>query len=144
MKRSRNLQTIFLPIKPKYAFSIIEGKKKVEFRKIKFNRDVGHVIIYASSPYKRIIGCFESNKIVSGSPKAIWEKYKDVGCIEKIDFFDYYKGQKIAYAIEVHNVKELKFHIEPSKIVRNFKVPQSFSYLDDLTSQGMLKPAFQF
>jgi len=142
MKKSKTSQTVFLPIKPKYAFSILEGKKKVEFRKVKFNKDVKYVIIYASSPYKKVIGYFKLKKIVSGNPRMIWEKYKDVGCIEKLDFFEYYKDQKIAYAIEINKVKKLKSHIEPSKAVKNFKIPQSFSYLDELTSRGMLEPAF--
>jgi predicted transcriptional regulator len=47
---------ILLPIKPKFAFSIESENKKVEFRKLNFkNRRSDICIVYASSPYKKII-----------------------------------------------------------------------------------------
>ena len=47
----------------------------------------------------------------------------------KKDFFDYFKNSEMAFAIEIGNVDSFKEHIDPFKIIENFKPPQSFYYL---------------
>lgn len=120
---------IFLPIKPKYAFAIHSGEKKVEFRKVTFSREERFCIVYASSPVKRIIGYFELTNIEKGSPKKIWKKYRDVGCISEKDFFAYYSNSEMAVAIEIKDYTPLKSEVDPRLKLENFKVPQSFRYL---------------
>ena len=123
---------IFLPIKPEYALAIQEGRKKVEFRKIAFKRkDVGRCIVYVSSPYKRVIGYFEFDKIDEGSPREIWEKYKEVAGVCKEDYEEYYRRSEKAFAIIINKFVLLEEPISPQEKIENFRIPQSFCYLED-------------
>ncbi|HET6989695.1 MAG TPA: ASCH domain-containing protein, partial [Bacteroidia bacterium] len=56
---------VLLSIKPKYAKAIIDGKKKVEFRKLPFKLNVNKVYIYSSAPEQKIIGYFTFDDIIS-------------------------------------------------------------------------------
>lgn len=120
---------IFLPIKPKYALAIKDRKKKVEFRKVPFrNIKKKYCIVYASSPYKKVVGYFRFKKIEEGTPRAIWNKYKEVGVIEKDNFDRYFKNKDRAYAIEINKFFPVR-EINPLEKIEGFKIPQSFSYL---------------
>ncbi len=69
---------VLLSIKPKFAEAIIDGRKRYEFRKIKFaNKDINRVYIYATSPVKKIIGVFKLSSIIEDSPHALWDRLRE-------------------------------------------------------------------
>lgn len=49
---------VLLPIKPRYATRIMDGSKRVEFRRRPFGRVPEWVVIYASAPVKQVVGLF--------------------------------------------------------------------------------------
>ena len=109
----------------------MDGTKLFEFRRRPFSSDVTHIVVYASSPYKRIIGMLEVESIQAGSARSIWNKTKNSAGIEKQAFFDYFAGAPTAYAIAIDPSKTVKFknHLSPKDIEDDFVVPQSFKYL---------------
>lgn len=119
---------IFLPIKPNYAFKIIKGEKKYEFRKNTFTKDIDIAIIYATSPEKKIIGCFKIEEILVDDPKIIWKRCKKYSGIKKEDYFKYFSYKNIATALKISKKYILEKFIDPKKIWPDFKVPQSFKY----------------
>ena len=121
---------VFLPIKPKFAFAISNGQKKYEFRK-NMGKDVKRVIVYASSPYQRIIGYFEVEKIHQDCPKNLWSKFRKFAGIEKEDFFSYYDDNIIGVSIEIKRFISFKKHLIPKEVFPEFIVPQSFKYLSE-------------
>lgn len=121
----------FLPIKPSYALKILKGSKKFEFRKKRFSKDIKIVIIYASAPMKKIIGCFKIEKIYKENPYIIWEKCKTSAGIQKKIFLDYFKNNDNAIAIEIADIFKFKKSVNPKEIWLNFKIPQSFKYMED-------------
>lgn len=120
-----------LSIKPKYANQILDGDKKVEFRKSVFKNKVERVYIYSSSPQKCLIGYFTIKGIDRDTPETLWTKYKDVGGIEKTDFFEYYSDKEFGYSILIDEVVRFIEPIAPQKIFKNFVAPQSFQYIHD-------------
>ena len=106
-----------LSIKPIYTNSILSGKKKVEFRKASFKREVRKIYIYSSSPDQRIIGYFLVKEIISDKPKNLWNKYNEVG-----------------YFILIDKVFRFKNPINPNTVFDNFTPPQSFCYCEDIES----------
>ncbi len=56
---------ILMSIKPKFVKQIFEGIKLFELRKKIFRREVKTIIIYESSPTKKIVGEFIIDKINS-------------------------------------------------------------------------------
>jgi len=86
---------VILSIKPKYVKRIFNGTKKYEFRKRIFkNPNIDTIIIYSTSPVKRIVGYFLIDKIIKKSPKNLWEICKDEAGVTKESFFNYFKKKK--------------------------------------------------
>ena len=77
--------TILLPIKPEYANKIVEQTKLYEYRKNKCKKQIDRIVIYSTSPVKKVIAEVEVKEIISNSPKpaAPTPKSGDSGKIQK-------------------------------------------------------------
>jgi predicted transcriptional regulator len=118
-----------LPIQPRYANAILRGEKRVEFRRRRFGREVEYVVVYASSPIRRIVGYFQVSSISEGCPRAIWEDFNHVGGIGQEDFVRYYKGAERAVAIGIERVCVLRRPLTLDMLGASLKAPQSYLYL---------------
>lgn len=136
-KRSSTIA--FLPIKPRYAHRIVSGQKRFEFRKASFASDVSHIVIYASTPVMKIIGVAEISSIGVASPTATWENTKHAAGISRQAFREYFFGKKLAYAIAIENVCALENWVSPHEVQVGFRVPQSFSYVNQPFLKRVLK-----
>jgi predicted transcriptional regulator len=120
--------TILLSIKPVYAESILSGKKTVEFRKASFPKRVCIMVLYATSPVRKIVGLVKVSAVVVLSPAGAWRKYRNRGAIDKEAFDAYYAGAKKAVCLELGEVRRLAEPVDPKKVIRGFRAPQSFRY----------------
>lgn len=120
---------VLLSINPQYADKIFSGEKIYEYRRNIFkNTDVKIVLVYATSPIKKIIGEFYIEKIVKDSPENLWELSPERTGIERDKFDKYFLGKKEGYAIKIGKMK--KYHL--FKELKDFGInqaPQSFQYL---------------
>lgn len=116
-----------LPIKPIYASAIVEGRKRVEFRKTRFRRRVTHVAIYASTPVQRIIAIFRVAEFEHGNPEHLWARHHAVGAISIDDFNTYYADLEIGIAIHIADVLPLASPVRLQTL--RVRAPQSFRYL---------------
>lgn len=139
LEPKRNSAIAFLPIKPEYARRIVAGEKRFEFRKASFASPVSHIVIYASTPVKKIIGVAAVTSIDICSPSATWENTKHAAGISRRAFREYFYGKKLACAIVIDEVKELDRWVSPHEIVEGFKVPQSFVYVKPPFLKRLLK-----
>lgn len=123
---------VILSIKPKYVEQIINGKKKYEFRrKIFKEQHIGHIIVYSSSPVKKVVGYFTIQEIYSEHPKNLWSNYRKYSGISKKEFLRYFKNSKNGYAIEINQFILFKNPVELSDIGINNGPPQSYMYIKD-------------
>ena len=129
---------VLLSIRPIYAEPIINGEKKIEFRKKIFDSSVTRVYVYSSSPVKLIIGYFDIGNIEESTPDVLWNKYKQIGRISKRSYFDYYANHEHAYGIIINNVVRYSIPIEPKTLFNNFRAPQSFFYVDNVSIRHCL------
>ncbi len=132
------LTSVILSIKPIYAQAIMAGTKKVEFRKKIFKKPVDKVFVYSSSPEKKIIGYFTIGKIVEDSPEQLWEKFKEVGGIDKKDFFEYYKNSETGFSIGVETFQKFNEGVDPADFFEKFCAPQSYIYLEEKTATNIV------
>lgn len=132
MVKKKNREIVLMSIHPKFAKKILSGQKLVEFRKTKLAKDVKYILIYATSPQKKIVGYFKVDGIDIDTPKSIWDKYANVGCVEKKFYWTYYSNSNKAIAIKVGSVFELKNPLEYSSIF-NINPPQNFYYINNNT-----------
>jgi predicted transcriptional regulator len=120
---------VILSIKPEFAEKIFDGTKKYEFRRTIFkNRQVEKVIVYASSPVKKIIGEFEIDQIISLDLLSLWNKTCEYSGITKDYFDEYFVNKDYGFAIKIKNIKK---YITTKCIREDYNLipPQSFLYL---------------
>lgn len=123
-----------MAIHERYAQAIMDGVKRVEFRKRRLADDIETVWVYATAPVSKVIGHFSVHQIVQGTPQDIWEQYGSVGIIDHDDFFDYYEGRETAVAIIVGSAERLPDPVALDEIDPRPAIPQSFAYLPAASS----------
>jgi predicted transcriptional regulator len=121
-----------LPIQPTYVDAILEGRKKVEFRRRGFGRPVQHVVVYCTSPVQRIVAFFRVSAIKEAAPEELWRQYWRVGGIDECLFHAYYQGAKKGFAIEIDEVFCLKKPLALRSLSETLSPPQGFLYLSGL------------
>lgn len=122
-----------LAVQPKYAAQLMDGTKRVEFRKTKFKKDVGTVYVYASSPIKQVVGYFEVKELVEDTPDGLWDQFNAVGGIEEVAYRAYYGNAEQGVAIVVGQVQKFSDPMDLNEFTGNSTPPQSFIYLDSET-----------
>ena len=119
---------VVMSIKPKFVEKILNGTKIFELRKKIFKKEVERVIIYESSPTKKIVGEFIIDRVVSDTPNKIYQKYNKYLGIDEVNYFEYFKNINIAYAIKIKKV--IKYEKELTLADFNLeRAPQSYQYI---------------
>ena len=120
---------VMLSIKPKYASAIIRGEKKFEYRRNKFSKHFDTVIMYVTSPVKKVIAEFDVERVITNTPINIWNETFDFAGIDRDSFFNYFKGKDIGYAIKIGEIRKYK---KPLNLEDEYgiKPPQSFAYIN--------------
>lgn len=117
-----------MSIKPKFVKQILAGTKLFELRKRNFKLEVKTVIIYESSPTKKIVGEFIIDKIIRDTPQKIYLDYSEKLGISKKEYFEYFRNINVAYAIKIKKV--IKYEKELTLSDFNVKkAPQSYQYI---------------
>ncbi len=119
---------VILSIKPEFAEKIFDGSKKFEFRRVIFkNPDIKSIIVYASSPVKKVIGEFEIDEILKDDLNCLWQQTQADSGITKDFFFEYFENKLEGFAIKIKSVTRYK---EPKCLKQDYNLtpPQSFLY----------------
>ena len=120
---------VLMSIKPKFVEKIFSETKTFELRKKIFKSSINTIVIYSSSPKKKVVGEIIIDKIISSTPRLLWKSYKNNLGISEKEYFKYYKNSKVAYAIKIKKVIKYKKELE----LKDFgmeKAPQSYQYID--------------
>lgn len=120
--------TILLPIKPEYANRIVEQTKLYEYRKNICKKNIDKIVIYSTSPVKRIIAEVEVKAVISNTPNKLWNETKQYSGISKTKYMKYFENKDIAFAYELGKVIVYK---QPKKLedIGIDYYPQSYVYL---------------
>jgi predicted transcriptional regulator len=120
---------VLLSIKPEFVEKIFQGDKKYEFRRKLFkSTSVTKVVIYASSPVKKVVGEFEIDDILSLDINQLWSKTSQHAGIDKEFYDSYFHGKMIGHAIRIKNVQRYSEPLELNSYNIQ-RAPQSFLYL---------------
>lgn len=122
---------IILAIKPEWAAKIYSGEKIIEWRKTKPKnfRDYNNVILYETTPVKKITGFLRLYGIVKKDPKKLSKRHPliKLGCVDKKEL-EKYAGGKPLYAWIIKNAE--KFTHEELKTFGVKRAPQSWVYCE--------------
>ncbi len=119
---------IVISINPQHVKNILSGIKKYEYRKIAAKQDVSSIIIYETSPIKRVVAEAEIVEVLMMSPEELWQQTKDYSGITKHFFDKYFAGREVAYAYKLGKIKVY----EQPKSLLDYGIkaaPQSFVYI---------------
>ena len=123
------MTTILMPIKPKYVDKILKGEKKYEYRKIKPNRNVNKMIIYSTSPVKKVVAEVEVKRVIEDTPNNLWNKTGKSAGANKESYDSYFKNKPKAIAYELGKVTIYNKPKTLNEIGIDY-IPQSYTYLD--------------
>jgi predicted transcriptional regulator len=119
-----------LSIHPHFAHAILIGDKAVELRRVSVSHDTSHVLVYATSPVRAVIGWFAVDGIDEQSPTAIWQKHRHACGVTRREFRSYFRGAARAYALRVGERRVFDVGVPLDAIPGVRRPPQSFQYLD--------------
>ncbi len=120
---------VLLPIKPEYADKIFSGEKRYEFRRAIFkNREVTHIVVYASSPISKVVGEFEVVRVIHDDVKALWNRTSSVAGISESEFLGYFYNRGEGYAIQIGKTRKYESSLSLEEEY-GLSPPQSFAYL---------------
>lgn len=125
------MSKILLSIKPKYVERILEGTKKVEYRRvIPKCKDITHIIIYATAPICQVVAEVSVTNILSDKPSILWEKTFSIGGISNDEYYTYFINRKVAHAFVIDDIKIYT----PYRKLTDYGIktpPQNFVYIKD-------------
>ena len=126
-------QHILISLEPRHAQNILSGRKSVELRRRSVKVEPGDIIwIYSKRPCAAIVGWAEVFAVRSASPQSIWRRHGVQAAVTREEFFDYFNGRSIAYAIELRCVNRLENQLSLETLratEMNFCPPQFFKKL---------------
>lgn len=121
------MKSILLSIKPRFANEIYNHRKLIELRRRQPNVPNGTpVYMYETLPIGKITGLFTYKGCIVEEKVRFWERYGDLTCVTKEEFFEYYKKVAFVHGWKIDNV--VKF--EKSKTLDVFNMergPQSYA-----------------
>jgi len=132
---------ILLSIHPHYAEAILDGTKKVEFRKKNIPRTVRHVVLYATRPVMRVVGYFSVAEVVEGKPSYLWRRFNGSGGISTQDFVAYYADATLSVGLVVDEARRVAKRIRLEDLDGNSFAPNSFRYLREEELKTVLRRA---
>lgn len=122
-------KTIILSIHPCHIEKIFSGEKLYEYRKF-VPSDIQNIVVYATTPIKKIVAIIEVDKVLTDTPKSIWMQTQKHSGITKEFFMSYFNGKEKANAIKFKTICKLDVPKSLSCMgIQN--APQSFIYIDD-------------
>lgn len=121
---------VVMSVHPRFAEAIMDGRKKVEFRKRRLADDVSVVWVYATAPIQRIIGYFEVDAMHTAEPADLWRDFADVGCIDRAEFDRYYAGSNSGAGITIRKAVRLEAPVPIAELLPSGVPPQSYAYVD--------------
>jgi predicted transcriptional regulator len=131
MDKRKNRNVIVISIKPQFAHGILNGVKKVEFRRNGCPTEISHLVLYSIVPDQSILGFCEVKNCVIASPDELWKRYGKDGLIKENEFLKYYQGHSTGKCYLLNNPQTFVRPVPLDKCRSFKKSPQSFVYMDE-------------
>lgn len=123
-------RAVLISIHPEHVESILSGRKVFEYRKVMPTQDVSHLVLYCTSPVKKVFAVAEVAERLVRNPAKLWTDTAYGSGITRKFYRDYFSGYKNAGAFGLGNVYRLSTPLELSKLTSCKSAPQSFCYLN--------------
>jgi predicted transcriptional regulator len=126
-------RALLVSLRPRFATLLLSGKKKVELRRTPPDVEPGAlVLMYESSPSRRLVGRGRVGAIDVGEPDDVWQRHGVETGVTREEFDAYFEGTTRAVAITICDAAPLTRPASLDELRRrwaDFRPPQSFRYL---------------
>ncbi len=129
MDSDSNRCVALMAIKPHFAFRLLTGQKRVEFRRRPTAKRLTHIVVYATQPVSAVVGVLEIAERTTASPASLWRQFARVGGIPRADFFEYFSGSSVGVAYSVHHAWSYGEALELGRAGLPRVAPQAYQYL---------------
>jgi predicted transcriptional regulator len=130
-----------LAVRPPFAEALVEGRKTVEFRRVRASLRAGdRVFVYATAPTQAVVGSFVCGPVVEARPDILWRRYSSAAATSGSFFRSYFGESEVGCAIEVTQPKLWTSPLTLHRIrqhLPDFSPPQSYTFLSE--SQVLLR-----
>lgn len=104
-----SLSAVLVSVRPKHMDRILEGKKKVEIRRIRPRVSGGDMILfYESSPTKKLVASARVMGIDFASPEMLWASSGGEAALPRDEFMEYLTGLAKGVAIRFSHLVKLE------------------------------------
>ena len=132
LKMQQKSKAALISIHPKYVDKILDGSKKVEFRRVWAAQEVTHLVVYSTSPEMKVMAIVEIEYVRTECKYILWEIAKNYGGgLTRKELRKYFYGVKKGNALLLGNVNKLKKPLPLPEIIPGVRAPQSYLYLND-------------
>lgn len=119
---------ILLSINPEYVEKILNGEKKYEFRTRIAKRKVDSILIYCTSPVKKVLAEVSVKSVLMETPEDLWSLTNEFSGVDKNFYDEYFSERDLAYAYELDVITRF----DSPRSLSDFGcivAPQSFVYI---------------
>lgn len=126
----QKFKAVLISIHPKYVSKILNGSKRVEFRRVWAAQKVTHLVIYSTSPEMQVKAIAKVDDVLTTSKTSLWEIAKEYGGgLTRSELRDYFYGVSKGHAILLSEIKSLNKYLSLPEAVPGVRAPQSYVYL---------------
>lgn len=127
--RKTDRAVVVLALNPEFAEKIYSGTKTVELRKTRPKRVVTRVMVYETTPVKRVTGWFNVLWIRTFTPTATWLKFGKALGITRRRLREYLRASRRAVILAIGRVKRFRSPMALRAVSNLSRPPQSFAYV---------------
>lgn len=125
-------KAVLISIHPKYVSKILNGTKRVEFRRVWAAQQITHLVIYSTSPEMEVKAIVKVNEVLTVSKSSLWEIAKEYGGgLTRDELRKYFHGVSKGHAILLSEIRNLKKSLSLAEAIPGVRAPQSYVYLTD-------------
>ena len=125
-------RALVLSLRPRFADSILDGRKSVELRRQRVSPSPGTpVLLYASAPVMAVVGTARVAEVHVDEPDCMWHQFHmDLG-LKREEFEQYVAGATRASALRLTDIDRLWAPVSLAHLRHRqpFNPPQSYRYL---------------
>lgn len=126
------MRNIVLSIHPECVEKILSGEKSFEYRKELPKDELEYVLIYSTSPIKKIVAIGVVDCVLHEKLYILWNKTFGASGIEESVFKKYFRNKEYGYAIKFKQIYRLNNPIDLKSINCNYPPQLYFFYNGDI------------
>jgi len=123
------IRKILISINPQHVAKILSGEKKYEYRTRLAKDPVSSMLIYETSPMKKIVAEVEILGTTTLPVDTLWRQTESSSGLDEKTYHQYFKGRSSASAYILGDVTIFEEPIDISQFGLTH-APQSFYYID--------------